>query len=160
MGNEINKEHLEAFTEATIKSATVLEKIVSTLEIIIEKQDKLLDRIFNGMIDEIISGVTNNYNNSHKETVDCLNRLEQCNTHMKENFPDDIEQKLRTSPWAEDIKYTKWFVAIVGIVVIIATVILNALDNRVTLRNEIDHFKRASAIIEQNTKYLSHDDVK
>lgn len=160
MGNEINKEHLEAFTEATIKSATALEKIVSTLELIIEKQDKMLDRIFNGMIDEIIGGVTTNYNVSHKETVDCLKRLEQCSIHMKENFPDNLEQKLRTSSWAEDIKYTKWFVAVVGIVVIIATVILNALDNRAVLRNEIDYFKRASAIIEQNTKYLSHDETK
>lgn len=142
MGNEISKEQLIAFTEATTKSATELEKIVSALHLIVEKQDKIVDRIFNGMVDEIVEGVTKNYNAVHKETVECLLRLEKCNAEIKENFPEHIEKKLQNSPWAKDIEHTKWFIAIVGIVVIVATVILRGLDTRVCMSSELTELKK------------------
>lgn len=150
MGSEISREQLEAFTEATIKSATELEKIVASLHIIVEKQDKIVDRIFNGMVDEIVKGVTVNYNNTHKETIDCLSRLEKCNEEIRNNFSNDIEKKLQNSSWAKDIEHTKWFIAIVGVVIIVATVLLRGLDNKTLLNQEAEQFRKATAIIERD----------
>lgn len=147
MGNEISKEQLIAFTEATTKSATELEKIVSALHLIVEKQDKIVDRIFNGMVDEIVDGVTKNYNNTHKETIDCLSRLEECHQDIRSNFPDNLEKKLQHSPWAKDIEHTKWFIAIVGVVVIVATVILRGLDSHVICNQDVLEIKKAIATI-------------
>lgn len=147
--SEISREQLEAFTEATIKSATELEKIVSALHIVVEKQDKIVDRIFNGMVEEIVIGVTNNYNHTHKETIDSLKRIEDCNAKNVEKIPAVINEIITNSDIAKDIQHVKWFVTIVGIVIIVATVILRGLDNRTALNNEIIEFRKAIAEISE-----------
>ena len=126
MPGEISKEALEAFTLATIKSATELEKIVSSLQVIVEKQDKIVDRVFNGMVHEIVDGITKNYDNTHKETVTTLcelkNAVENNRVILTEKVPIQIAEKLSVSSISEDIKHTKWIVAIATGVIIVVTV--------------------------------------
>ena len=126
MPGEISKEALEAFTLATIKSATELEKIVSSLQTVVEKQDKIVDRVFNGMVHEIVDGITKNYDNTHRETISTLAELkcsiENNRTILTDKVPAQIAEKLAVSEIATDMKHTKWIVGIATIVIIAVTV--------------------------------------
>jgi hypothetical protein len=128
----ISKEELKAFTEAHEKTATVLEKIAGQLESITVTQNKLVDSLTNGIADKIIEGVTKNYNSVHKETIESLKRLEECSKEV----PVKIKESFDNTSMAKDISFTKWFVGIVGAVVIVATIILRGIDNRSIMNKE------------------------
>ena len=125
---EVSKEELSAFTESNTKSAIALERVTDALELIIQKQDKLFDKMTNGVSETIIKGIITNYDNTHKETVASLDRLEGKSKEILEALEDRIpltfEEKLKNSSISRDIEHVKWLVSIVGIVVIIAMVIL------------------------------------
>lgn len=140
---EVTKESLEIFTEATIKSATEMEKIVGALHAIISKQDQIVDRLMNGMAQEIIDGVVSNYNSVHKETIDCLRNLSECTKEVKNNMPIIMEDKVSNSTIAKDIEHVKWFVAIVGIAIIVATVVLRGMETRAIVTAEVKTIQKA-----------------
>lgn len=148
MSGEISKEALDAFTAATIKSATELEKIVSSLQMVVEKQDKIVDRVFNGMTHEIIDGITKNYDNTHKETLSTLEELKRAVETNKmiltEKVPVQIAEKLSVSDIATDMKHTKWIVGIATIVIIVVTVIFRIMGYDTNTKEEavIEHLLR------------------
>lgn len=126
MSGEISKEELSVLTQTTIKYATELEKIVSSLQLVVEKQDKIVDRVFNGMVHEIVDGITKNYDNTHKETVVALetlrNAVEVNRNILVDKIPEQITTQLQNSSIARDVEHTKWFVAIISIISILVVV--------------------------------------
>jgi Na+/phosphate symporter len=135
-GNEITKDELNAFTAAHEKTATVLEKIAGQLEQIVTKIDKVADKLDNGITDVIIDGVTKNYNQVHKETIDSLNRIENATVIVVEKVPEKVKEIISNSEISKDIQHVKWFVGIVGIVTIIALVIIRGMDSHMVVSAE------------------------
>lgn len=129
--SDISREELVAFTEAHSKTAVALDKITGTLEAITQKQDRLVEKMTNGITDSIVDGVVSNYENTHKGTVASLDRIESYTKEMKDalilRLPTLVEEKLRNSDMAKDIQHTKWFVGIVGVAIIVAMVIIRVI---------------------------------
>ena len=152
--SEITREELTAFTSSHEKVAVVLEKIANQLETIALKQDKLVDKFDNGVVKEIIQGVTNNYNTVHKETIDHLSRMESAiannNVIFVEKIPQEITEKLNNSEIAKDIAKVKWFIGIVGLVIIVATVILRGLDDRLVTKQNSENTQVLQHLLEQH----------
>ena len=136
--SEVSKEELIAFTEAHSKSAVALERITETLENITQKQDKIIDKMSNGLSEVIIRGIVDNYASIHKETVADLIRIECNQKDIKEailsKIPEVVSEKLTNSGIAKDLGYIKWFIGIVGMVIIVATVILKLMGASVESR--------------------------
>lgn len=145
---EITREELQAFTEAHTKSSVALEKIAEKLTDITTKQDKLIDKLTNGITTSIITGVTDNYNTVHKETIMSLSRIETGQKDIRENMPNVVEEKIKNSNMARDIEHTKWFVAIVGIVVVVAMVILRSIEINDTMK-KIAELKSHTIVTDQ-----------
>ena len=110
--SDIQREQLEAFIDAHSKSATALEKITGAIESIARTQEKLVG------------------------TTEALSRMEENQKEMKElmtkGFSDILDDKLNNSDMARDITHVKWFISIVGIVVIVCMVILRLMGDNVT----------------------------
>ena len=132
--SDISREELISFTEAHSKSAIALEKITEALESITEKQDKIIDRMTNGVTDTIVKGVVENYNAVHKETISSLDRIEEgqvtIKTILDNKVPEIVQNTLGNSSIARDIQHVKWFVAIFGLIIMVATIVVRGLDNR------------------------------
>jgi hypothetical protein len=143
--SEISKEELTAFTEAHTKLAVTLERVTDALESITQKQDKLLDKMTNGVSDSIIEGVVGNYNNTHKETIFTLDRIEKELVDFCSKVPALIDEKLVNSSISKDIEHTKWLTGAVGLVVIIAMVILRIIGTNLNAN-----------IVSDNTGALQH----
>lgn len=124
---DFSKEELLAFTEANIKTALVLDKIVNKLEDVVSKQDKILDKFSNGWKKEMLSDVENSFS-SHIKTCQGI-----------ENNIVDIKT---------DIRFTKQLLGIIGVVIIIVSVILRFLGNYETSSN----YRKTSNIIQQEIK--------
>jgi hypothetical protein len=122
---DISREELAAFTEAHTKSAVAMEKITDALENLTKNQDKLLDKMTNGMSDSIIGGVTANYDSTQKSTVECLERIESAIT----SIPSMIDDKIENSSISRDAEHTKWLVGIIGFVIIVCVVIMRVIGN-------------------------------
>lgn len=129
---EITREELIALTESNSKIAVALDRIASRLEDVTTKQEKILDKLSNGMSQTIINGVTTNYNNAHKDTIASLDRIEKYNQGL-DSF---LDHKLDNSSIAKDIDRVKWFIGVVSLVIIVATVVLRGIDNRVIRTGE------------------------
>lgn len=147
--SDISREELAAFTEAHSKTAVALEKITGTLEDITQKQDKLVDRMTNGVTDSIITGVVSNYETTHKGTIASLDRIESYTKEMKDalilRLPTLVEEKLNNSDMAKDIQHTKWFIGIVGAAIVVAMVIIRVIGTALNAN-----------IVEDNSKVLQH----
>lgn len=143
--SEISKEELSAFTEAHTKLAVTLGRVTDALESITQKQDKLLDKITNGVSDSIVKGVTANYDNTHKETISTLDRIEKGMVDFCSKVPTLIDEKLINSSISKDIEHTKWITGAVGLVVIIAMVILRIIGTNLNAN-----------IVADNTNTLQH----
>ena len=136
--SDISREELAAFTEAHTKSATVLQRVTETLESISRGQERLFEKLTNGISGTIIDGVSANYSNAHRETLEILGKCLLSHSEIRENqktimaeldkgIPNIIDEKLSGSSIATDIKHVKWFVGIIGVTVIVAMVIIKLL---------------------------------
>ena len=154
--SEITKEELAAFTDAHSRSAIALERITDRLEDIALKQDKIIDKLTNGVTHNIIEGVTTNYNATHKETIASLDRIEASN--KPEAVKTMLKETIDNSSMAKDVGYAKWFIGIVGLVVIVALVIIRGIDTRIVvnkdLRSEIKKIIAQDTISDPNTNNI------
>lgn len=126
--DNISRAELTAFTEAHSKAAVALEKVTDTLILITQKQDKLFDRMTNGVSECIVNGVNNNYDLIHKETVGLLNRIEGNQKLIMDGLGKEIplmvDERLKNSEMARDIGKTKFVVTISSVIIIIVIVIM------------------------------------
>ena len=152
--SEITREELNAMTQAYEKSATALEKIANQLEQIALKTDKLCDKLDNGMSDAIIAGVTTNYNQVHKETIDTLARIENFSIKTVDTVPVIVKEIINNSSISKNMEHIKWFVGIVGIVIIISTVIIRGLDTRLIMNKDIATLSSMENKIDINSKII------
>lgn len=133
MSTDITKEELNAFTVSHEKVATSLEKIAGQLEQITDRQNEINEKLSNGVTETIISGVVDNYNATHKETVNSLIRIEENQKEIKEilseSMPTKLQEKIDNSSLARDMDHLKFLISAVGVIVIIVEVILRILGN-------------------------------
>jgi hypothetical protein len=150
---EISEEKLLAFTEAHIKSAVALEKVTDRLSDITVKLDKISDAMSNGMITKIVDGVTSNYDQTHKETIDSLCRLEVSNKEINETLttklPGTLMEKINSSDIARDIDHAKLFIAVIGIAIIVCNVVLSAIDRRNVMNSEVKKIIAAEGYVQK-----------
>jgi hypothetical protein len=155
--SEITREELNAFTSAHEKSAAALEKIAGQLEQIVGKIDKVTDKLDNGITNVIIEGVTKNYNQVHKETIDSLNRIEENGVIVVEKVPEKIKEIISNSEISKDIQHVKWFIGAVGLITIVALVIIRGMDSHILLKNENE---RLTQIERKIDAYLKPIEIK
>lgn len=132
MGNDITREELNAFTSAHEKSASALEKIACQLELITDKTDTLVAKLENGLPQTIVDAIISNYNVTQKETHETLKRIEDFSTKNIEKIPETVNSIITNSDIAQDIKHVKWFVTIVGLLSICVSLVVRAVDTKMT----------------------------
>lgn len=122
--SEITKEELQQFTDTYKQFNVLFEKILVTQTTLVEQQEKIVNRIYNGMAKDIVDGVK----------LD----LDVCTTSIGKNIKDTLEN---TNNMKDDIKFSKWFIGVtsllVVVVTVITTVILRGIDNRKLFKEEI-----------------------
>jgi len=157
---DISREELVAFTEAHSKSAVALEKITEALEGLTKNQDKLLDKMTNGMSDSIIGGVVANYENTHKETIESLNRLEASMKDCSIRLPALVDERIKNSTMSRDVEHTKWLVGIVGLVIIICVVIMRVIGNESTSRTVTTQTMALEELLKYHMKESGDTSIK
>lgn len=121
---EITKEELQQFTDAYKQFNVLFEKILVTQTTLVEQQEKIVNRVYNGMAKDIVDGIK-------QDITVCTNSIGQ-------NISETLKN---TNSMKDDIKFSKWFISITSLLVVVvtvlATVILRGLDNRKVFKDEI-----------------------
>lgn len=130
MANEVTKEELKAMIEVQSKNVEQLTVIANHLSTIVERENKIYERLYNGLSKEI-SGAIIVMIEKLKEEVEETKKGQttQCaaaTTTLKTTFAEELSN----SSIAKDIGHVKWFIGIVGVVIIVATVILNGIGRK------------------------------
>jgi hypothetical protein len=112
-GELITKEELQVMIDIQSKNVQQLTTIANQLSIIVEKENKIQDRLFNGFVKDIAEAVG-------ESTAKCI----------KDSLPNMLKVEIENSKVSRDMEYTKWFIGIVGTVIVVALVVLRGLDNR------------------------------
>jgi hypothetical protein len=119
----ISKDEFKIALEVQAKATEQMVIIAGALKDISVELREVHDRLSNGAIKDIVQGVSDNYNHVHKETIATLGRIEDC----QQKFPVIVEGVVTNSSISRDVNHVKWFVGIVGVVIIVATLILRLL---------------------------------
>lgn len=145
--DSITREELKAAMEAQIKNTEQMIAVVRNLEKIIETQnhitalqEKIVDKLTNGLKEEIAHEVITELTISSEPTINTIK--ESCRL-LNERTPLICQI-------SKDMDRTKWFVGLIGTFVIISTIILKVIDTRTlqkdkTVLNKIEaHLQEAS----------------
>lgn len=122
----ITKEELLAMISTQSKATEQMVIIANYLREITEEQKKITERLTNGVKKEIVENVAKELQVCNIKLTDEVEKIDKMLT----------ERGSIITNIAGDINFTKWFIGIIGIVVVIATVILRGID---ATKNEAIH---------------------
>ena len=155
MTEPITREEMRAVIEVQSKNTEQMLAVVKSLERIIETQnhisilqEKLVEKLSNGIKKEIAHEVNIELTSVLSPTISDVHKT--CEL-LQERTPTIM--KIST-----DIDRVKWFVGIVGLVVVVSTVILRGIDMRVITNNQIEQIKQEQILLLDVKKHLQEVD--
>lgn len=131
MSSEIvSREELKAMIEVQSKNVEQLTVIANHLATIVERENKIYERLYNGLAKDISNSITTAID-ALKESVDVSKEKQttQC-AAASPLLSGTLNTALENCSMSKDIGHVKWFVGIVGVVIVVATVILGGIDRR------------------------------
>lgn len=142
----MSRDELKAMVEVQSKNVEQLTVIANHLATIVDRENKIYERLYNGLSKEITSSIVT----SVEKVQELVTETKESQSHQcasaRENMSEVLDDKLKNCDMAKDIGYTKWFVGIVGLIIVVVTVVLNGIDRRnegYTLmnqfKNELSH---------------------
>lgn len=147
MNEPITREEMQAAMRVQSKNTEQMLAVVQNLEKIIDNQthltklqEKVVEKMTNGIKNEIAHEVVTEMSIQNEA---CLNITRRTMSMLEDRTP--VIRKI-----ANDIDKVKWFIGVVGIVIIIASVILRGMEANNVLR----HFEK-STIEHNNIVYES-----
>ena len=75
MSDQITRIELQAYTDANLKVAASLQDISVILTSLVTKQDKLYDRLYNGIVDDITERTDKTLQQNHAATMGMLKEM-------------------------------------------------------------------------------------
>jgi len=149
---ELSKDEVVSLVQAYANSAVALEKLVMKIEeqnkiqtVILEKQDKFLEKLTNGITSDIRFLKDNSITTSNiKGAVEDI--ISICIKPQTDDILNGVEEKLNNSSIAIDAKHTKWFVGIVSLVAAVVMVVINIV-NWGGINKEVEADAQSSLIV-------------
>jgi hypothetical protein len=145
-GELVTRDELKAMVEVQSKNVEQLTVIANHLSTIVERENKIYDRLYNGLSKEISTAVISSIEKLAESVDECRDRqVSQCAA-----AGNVIDEKLKNCDMAKDIGHTKWFIGIVGVIVIVSTIIVNAI---VKTGTDDSRNKAVQALVEHFDKH-------
>lgn len=140
-GETVTRDELKAMVEVQSKNVEQLTVIANHLSTIVDRENKIYERLYNGLSKEISTAVIAAVEKLAEAVEECKERQ----VHQCAAAGTVLDDKLKNCDMAKDIGHTKWFIGIVGVIIVVATVVVNAV-----VKTNMDHERNASiqAIIE------------
>ncbi len=124
--SELTKEEFKTLLEIQAKNVEQLTTIANHLTTIVDTQNSIYDRLYNGMAKEISDNVITTVKECNKHCSEAHLKLENTIGAM----PVVVDEKIKNSDISRDIKHTKWFIGAVGLIIIVASILVRVMDNR------------------------------
>lgn len=144
MGEQISKEELKTLLDTYKEVNTLFESISKTQEVVAEKQDRIMARLYNGMSKEIINELKEELGGCTEEILEKVNKIE--NSLINKEDEGSVASRLdsinsNASVGKGYAEKAAWFVGVVAILIVVvttlSTVILRGIDNRKLFKEEI-----------------------
>ena len=155
MSDPITREEMKAAMEVHSRNTEQMLAVVKSLERIIETQnhisilqEKLVEKLSNGIKKEI----------AHEVTIELTSVLSPIISDVHKTCELLQERTPTIMKISTDIDRVKWFVGIVGLVVVVSTVILRGIDMRVITNNQIEQIKQEQILLLDVKKHLQEVD--
>jgi len=129
--NELTKDEFRALLEIQAKNVEQLTTIANHLAIMVDTQNDIHARLYNGMTKEIVDNI-------NLTVRDCNKHCSEAHTELKttlSTIPTNVDEKLRNSDISKDIKHAKWFIAVTCILIVVSTVTIKIIDHISTNHN-------------------------
>lgn len=145
MAGEVTKEQLDVFMSIYKESNVLFEKLLATQTTLIDQQEKIVGRLYNGLAKDIASEVTKQIGDCSKN---CGQKIDKLNDEIANSDNENsVVHKLNsikkdTSDNKENIKISKFFIGgtalAIVIVTVICTVVFRGIDNRKLMKQQIE----------------------
>lgn len=129
-GDMMTRDELAGMIAVQSKNVEQLTVIANHLATIVERENKIYDRLYNGIAKEISTAVIEAVEESHLSTNKLLDAQAACCANACKAMPELIKKEMDGSKVATDMGHVKWFIGIVGVVIIVASVIVNLISKK------------------------------
>ena len=136
----ISKDELKIMLEVQSKSTEQLTIIASHLATIVDRENKIQERLYNGMAKEIstslastLKEVADNIIHNQTKIMENIIKVNENMTEKIETIPPTLSETLDKTKTAKIIRGVALLVGMVTIVVMISTVVLDVLQKKVSI---------------------------
>ena len=149
-GEAVTRDELKAMVEVQSKNVEQLTVIANHLATIVDRENKIYERLYNGLSKEISTAVLGSVDKLHELVA----ATKEAQTHQcaaaKTNFGEMMDEKLMNCGMSKDIGHVKWFVGIVGLIIIVSSVIVNGLVRQASNASQTQDIKAIVQHFEQD----------
>jgi len=151
MSEPITREEMRAVVEVQSKNTEQMLAVVKSLERIIETQnhitllqEKLVEKLSNGMKKEI----------AHEVVTELTLSCEPLMANIKKGCELMQDRTPLIHKIAEDIDRVKWFIGIVGFVIVVSTVILRGIDSKILFNDRTNSLQQEQVLLNDIKKHI------
>lgn len=126
----MTKEEIRAMIEVQSKNVEQLTIIANHLSNIADRETKIYERLYNGLAKDIASTVLKEVESTHAS----LSKIIYDHNKTCAEFPEKIAISVRTelehASMTKDAKHVKWFVGVIGLILVFTNVIVTVVSRR------------------------------
>ena len=156
-GDTVSRDELKTMIEVQSKNVEQLTVIANHLNSIVERETKIYERLYNGISKEISSAVIKSLEVNCDGIKDIMRTqaTECANTCTK--FPELVKKELDASSISKDVGHMKWFVSIIGVLIVIASIIVNMVTKKAEEDKFVENLKKAISSVNSDTRGHSNN---
>ena len=148
----VSRDELKAMVDVQSKNVEQLTVIANHLATIVDRENKIYERLYNGLAKDISGSIIGELNERCMVLGKKIDDQQiKCNA-VCTGIGTLIRAEIENSSISKDIGHVKWFVGIVGLVIIVASVVVNGIVRHNT---EDIQFKKVAELIESNARAIS-----
>jgi hypothetical protein len=131
MSDLVSREELKAMMDIQSKNVEQLTVIANHLSTIVDRENKIYERLYNGLAKDISLAVTTTMEKLSEEVTGARKEQVGMCAAASPLLKAEITACLANSTISKDIGLIKWFISIVGVLIVIASVFLNGMGRNI-----------------------------
>lgn len=152
----VTRDELKSIIEIQSKNVEQLTVIANHLSTIVDRENKIYERLYNGLAKDISSAVNARLIKIEELMEDTRDRQAGQCAAASPLLKQELTGILANSTLSKDMGHIKWFISIVGVLVVVASVLIGGINRKEEAYNIVKQFKEQVIDVD----YPMSDDLK
>ena len=149
--DSVTRDELKSIIEIQSKNVEQLTIIANHLSTIVDRENKIYERLYNGLAKDISNAV----NDRLYKIEACLEDAREKRVATNQQLKTEFSAVLSNSTLSKDMGHIKWFISIVGVLIVVTSVLMNVIVRKGAEEIQESQFHKIQDLVEGNAKAIS-----